>query len=93
MKEENFIYWLQGCLELGNPNSMTSEQVKMVQKHIKLVDTFSPFMDSIEGFFNKRKDGVNASSMNDLKKTVQEQLNPVTQENVAHKGSSLLRSC
>lgn len=41
MKQESFIYWLQGMLE-GNPENkkgLSAEQVKIIEDHLKLVLT------------------------------------------------------
>lgn len=37
MNERDFIYWLQGYLELSNASELTAEQVQIVKDHIKLV--------------------------------------------------------
>lgn len=37
MEPINFIYWLQGYLELSGGQPFTSEQVQIVQDHINLV--------------------------------------------------------
>lgn len=37
MTPENFVYWLQGLLELGNPKKLNEEQVKSIKEHIALV--------------------------------------------------------
>lgn len=37
MEAINFVYWLQGALELGNQKTMTEEQVKVIQDHLNLV--------------------------------------------------------
>ncbi len=40
MKPENFIYWLQGYLELSTENQgLTPEQVEIIKRHINLVLT------------------------------------------------------
>lgn len=33
----NFIYWLQGHLEIGNPQGLNLEQVNIIKEHIALV--------------------------------------------------------
>lgn len=33
----SFVYWLQGFLELSSPNSISQEQVKIIEEHIALV--------------------------------------------------------
>lgn len=37
MNSENFVYWLQGALELGQQTDLTPAQVKIVQDHLNLV--------------------------------------------------------
>jgi hypothetical protein len=37
MTPENFVYWLQGMLEIGNPDFLDREQIEVIKDHIKLV--------------------------------------------------------
>lgn len=37
MTPENFIYWLQGFLEIGNPTEITDIQIQEIKNHISLV--------------------------------------------------------
>jgi len=37
----DFCYWLQGLLELGNPEILDKEQVKTIKEHLD--QTFGPF--------------------------------------------------
>jgi hypothetical protein len=37
MTAENFVYWLQGYLELSEGNFLSPKQVKIVKDHIGLV--------------------------------------------------------
>lgn len=37
MTPENFVYWLQGMLEIGNPSLLDSEQIQIIKDHILLV--------------------------------------------------------
>jgi hypothetical protein len=39
MTPENFVYWLQGMLEIGNVKKLNKEQVNIIKDHIKLVLT------------------------------------------------------
>jgi len=53
MDSTNFIYWLQGYLELSNAKSLTTEQVTVIKQHIALVmekrtDTNFPIDDSLK---------------------------------------------
>ena len=37
MNERDFIYWLQGFLELSGASELNSDQVKIIKDHIDLV--------------------------------------------------------
>lgn len=37
MTPENFCYWLQGLLEVGNPEQLNKEQLEMIKEHLNLV--------------------------------------------------------
>ena len=37
MTPEQFVYWLQGLMELGNPKVLTEEQTAMVKRHLATV--------------------------------------------------------
>lgn len=37
MTPENFCYWLQGLIEIGNPESLDKQQLEMIERHLKLV--------------------------------------------------------
>lgn len=37
MTPENFVYWLQGFLEIEAPKTITEEQIKIINDHISLV--------------------------------------------------------
>lgn len=37
MTSENFIYWLQGFLEIQNPEVIDKNQVQIIKDHISLV--------------------------------------------------------
>ena len=37
MTAQEFVYWLQGYLELGNPTRLDSTQVEQIKDHLKLV--------------------------------------------------------
>lgn len=37
MSSENFVYWLQGFLEIGNPTSLSNEQLEIIRNHLDLV--------------------------------------------------------
>jgi len=37
MKSEQFIYWLQGFMEMENPKTLNLKQTKMIKDHLALV--------------------------------------------------------
>jgi hypothetical protein len=37
MTSEQFVYWLQGFLEIAEPKGLTSKQRQIIQDHLKLV--------------------------------------------------------
>lgn len=37
MTPENFVYWLQGYIELSKEKTLTSEQMQVIQEHLNLV--------------------------------------------------------
>jgi len=37
MTAEQFVYWLQGYLEISNPSFITKDEIEIIQDHIKLV--------------------------------------------------------
>lgn len=39
MNERDFIYWLQGFLELTNETTLDEKQINQIKEHIKLVLT------------------------------------------------------
>lgn len=39
MNEIEFVYWLQGFLELSNTKTLNKKQLEMVKKHLTLVLT------------------------------------------------------
>jgi len=39
MTAENFVYWLQGYVELANPESIGVEQLNTIKEHLALVLT------------------------------------------------------
>ncbi len=37
MTPENFCYWLQGLLEIGDPSTLDAHQVEIIKEHLNLV--------------------------------------------------------
>jgi hypothetical protein len=37
MTPENFCYWLQGLLEIGDPSMLDAKQVLIIKDHLNLV--------------------------------------------------------
>lgn len=54
MTPENFCYWLQGLLEIGDPSELDSEQVEIIKEHLNLV--FKKETETLEVKFRKGMD-------------------------------------
>jgi hypothetical protein len=39
MNERDFVYWLNGLMELGEPETLNAKQVQMIKDHLKYVFT------------------------------------------------------
>ena len=39
MTAENFIYWLQGFMEIADPSRLDEKEIKVIRDHINLVLT------------------------------------------------------
>ena len=37
MQSRDFCYWLQGLFELGNPESLTPDQIQVIRNHLNMV--------------------------------------------------------
>ncbi len=37
MTPENFIYWLQGYIEIANPETMSKTEIQIIKNHLNLV--------------------------------------------------------
>lgn len=37
MKSRDFCYWLQGLLEVANPETLTKEQIQIIKNHLSMV--------------------------------------------------------
>lgn len=37
MTSRDFVYWLQGLFELGNPESLNAEQTELIKQHLAMV--------------------------------------------------------
>jgi len=45
MTPRDFVYWLQGFMEINEPKSINVEQTKMIKRHLDLV--FNQEMDDL----------------------------------------------
>lgn len=52
MNAINFLYWLQGSLELAKTKSFSSEQIQIIKEHISLVSEIHPFVLWLKGFLD-----------------------------------------
>lgn len=52
MTSDEFVYWLQGYMELADPENMGKRELSIIQEHLSLVlhkVTQSPLKDSVLG--------------------------------------------
>ncbi len=54
MTPENFCYWLQGLLEIGDPSELDAQQVLIIKEHLNLV--FKKETETLEVKFRKGMD-------------------------------------
>lgn len=82
MSGVNFIYWLQGCFELGGAETMTAKQVKMIKEHLAITDSHK-FCDWLDGFLSTHEEGVNKKDFKVLKTKLESFLMNVSKEDVS----------
>jgi len=73
----NFKYWLQGWLELENPESISKNQIEVIKKHIGIVKTQDHFMGWISGFIEGKKT-IKGNDLKLLKEKVNNQFINIT---------------
>ncbi len=39
MTPRDFVYWMQGLIEIGQPENLNKEQIEMIKRHLNLVLT------------------------------------------------------
>jgi hypothetical protein len=61
MTSRDFVYWLQGLLEIGDPESLTKEQLTIVKNHLNLV-----FLHEIDPSLNKGKTKEEVKDLQDV---------------------------
>lgn len=59
MTSENFVFWLQGLFELGDPKTLDEKQVECIKRHLNLV-----FFHEIDPSYTDDKDKQN--KMNEI---------------------------
>lgn len=57
MTSQEFCYWLQGFFELGNPESLTEQQVQVINNHLDMVNVLA----STQPPFGQRRSTDNGS--------------------------------
>ena len=81
MKLINFKYWLQGWLEIENPEVASAKMVKEIKKHIEIVNEKDYFMGWLSGFLEGKK-VIKKTEMPILKEKLQDQFIDITSENL-----------
>lgn len=73
MNPINFVYWLQGFLEIGDPKSLNEVQIQEIRNHISLVLTkITPYTSIQDGKLCEAAETLSQAnfSVNDTKKTI-----------------------
>lgn len=47
MQSRDFVFWLQGAIELGDMKTMNEEQMKVLKEHLHLVFTHDPEVEKL----------------------------------------------
>lgn len=79
MKSIEFVYWLQGCFEMGDVTSFNEEQFSTIEKHLKMVEIVEakqqlPFCFWIRGIVDTQE---NRSLDKRITKIIKERLNSI----------------
>jgi hypothetical protein len=61
MKAEQFVFWLQGLLEIGKPETLNKEQVEIIKNHLNLV-----FKHEIDPSLNEGKSKEEVKELQDV---------------------------
>jgi hypothetical protein len=65
MTSRDFVYWLQGFMEIADPKALTEEQIKTVRNHINMV-----FIHEIDPSYGDAKHQQKLQDAHDAKKEV-----------------------
>jgi len=73
MKDTNFVYWLQGYLELSEPTDLSEKVVVLIKKHLQIVlentddEIEIPFIFWLDGFLAANGDnGLNTNMLKQI---------------------------
>lgn len=61
MTSRDFAYWLQGFLEISNPQTISESELKVIKDHLQLV-----FVHEIDPSINEGKTPDQVSHLNDI---------------------------
>lgn len=61
MTSRDFVYWFQGLMEIGNPETLTKEQLTIVKNHLNLV-----FLHEIDPSLNVGKTKEKVKELQDV---------------------------
>ena len=54
MTPENFVYWLQGWLEIQNPKKINSKELQEIKNHLKIINN-PPYISNAPEIKKERK--------------------------------------
>ena len=76
----NFHYWLQGSIELGGLDSLRSEEIKIILKHIEIVENKSDFISWLKGFLEGNSEGLSKDKFKLIKKELEKEFINITKD-------------
>lgn len=77
MKLINFKYWLQGWLEIENPDKVSKKQIEEIKNHLNIIDEKDYFIGWLTGFLEGKKK-IDKNDIILLKEELQKQFLKVT---------------
>lgn len=82
MSGVNFIYWLQGCFELGEAEDISKKQVQIIKEHLAITENHI-FCIWLDGFLSTHELGVNKKDFKILKNKLESFLVNISKEDIS----------
>lgn len=67
MTSRDFCYWLQGVMEIGNPESLNNTQIQTIKNHLNMV-----FLHEIDPSYGNQNHQTNLNNLHNTKEDFME---------------------